>query len=350
MRLLFFIIVFVFSNLLGAQDVHFSQIYNSPLTLNPALTGLFFGDQRATLNFKDQWRSIGKTYRTYAASYDQGILKKKMKHSYLGIGGYVFADKAGDLNMGKTSAQLNFSGIIELNSNQMLSAGMYASYSQHSIDFTAGQWDSQFNGNIYDALLPSNETELNTNSWANADVGVGLNWYYEQGEATLSSYDAFRINIGVSASHLNRPKLNYLLGNSIVQENLDMKFLIHGISFIGLSNTNTSLNPSFSVSLQGSSTEIVTGLLYRIRIREASKYTGFFKEAAWAFGLHYRWRDAVVPALFFEFDNFALGVSYDTNISGLNASTNLNGGFEISLRFINPNPFHYSRRSNKPSL
>ena len=29
---------------------------------------------------------------------------------------------------------------------------------------------------------------------------------------------------------------------------------------------------------------------------------------------------------------------------------NLNGGFEISLRFINPNPFYYSRKSNKPLL
>ena len=30
----------------GAQDVHYTQFYNSPLTTNPALTGVFNGSYR----------------------------------------------------------------------------------------------------------------------------------------------------------------------------------------------------------------------------------------------------------------------------------------------------------------
>ena len=43
-----FILCIILSTLSYAQDVHFSQFNNAPLMLNPALTGLFFGDQRAS--------------------------------------------------------------------------------------------------------------------------------------------------------------------------------------------------------------------------------------------------------------------------------------------------------------
>ena len=37
------------------QDVHFSQFYSSPLTLNPSETGYFREDFRIGANFKQQW-------------------------------------------------------------------------------------------------------------------------------------------------------------------------------------------------------------------------------------------------------------------------------------------------------
>ena len=153
----------ILTNAIG-QDLHFSQIYNSPLTLNPALTGLFTGDQRAVLNFKDQWRSIGKTFRTYAVSYDQGILKGDLRNGYIGLGGYLFSDKAGDLSMGNIRAQFDFSGIVEINRSQMLSGGFYIGYSQYSIDFSEAQWDSQYSGGSFSSSLPTNEPNINSDS------------------------------------------------------------------------------------------------------------------------------------------------------------------------------------------
>ena len=41
-----------------AQDVHVTQFYASPLTLNPALTGAFDGQLRAGLTYRDQWRGL----------------------------------------------------------------------------------------------------------------------------------------------------------------------------------------------------------------------------------------------------------------------------------------------------
>ena len=41
-------------NVAKAQDIHFSQYYASPLTLNPALTGKFNGHFRVSGIYRDQ--------------------------------------------------------------------------------------------------------------------------------------------------------------------------------------------------------------------------------------------------------------------------------------------------------
>jgi hypothetical protein len=83
-----------------AQDIHFSQYYASPLTLNPALTGLINGDFRAVANYRGQWFSIPTTsaaapYNTYQGSFDASVFRKKLKNSGLGLGAMFYADEAG---------------------------------------------------------------------------------------------------------------------------------------------------------------------------------------------------------------------------------------------------------------
>ena len=38
-----------------AQDIHFSQYYNMPLTTNPAMTGLVNGEFRVQGIYRNQW-------------------------------------------------------------------------------------------------------------------------------------------------------------------------------------------------------------------------------------------------------------------------------------------------------
>src|SRR4051812_22885472 len=82
-----------------AQDIHFSQLAQTPLLLNPAETALSH-NILAIINYKDQWQSISKTpYRTFNVSGDMAFMKKK-NGNHLGIGLDVFSDKAGDGAMG----------------------------------------------------------------------------------------------------------------------------------------------------------------------------------------------------------------------------------------------------------
>lgn len=66
----FFLVVSIFNACVSyAQDVQFSQFYNAPLYLNPALTGTSHSS-RAILNYRNQWPTAGKPFITYAASFD----------------------------------------------------------------------------------------------------------------------------------------------------------------------------------------------------------------------------------------------------------------------------------------
>ena len=54
---------------LFAQDLHFSQFNQQPSLVNPALTGAT-APLRASLVYRDQWRSVTSPYTTIGASFE----------------------------------------------------------------------------------------------------------------------------------------------------------------------------------------------------------------------------------------------------------------------------------------
>ena len=347
MKKIFVLIVVVLFCVKGkSQDIHFSQFNAVPLIINPALTGVFNGDQRAALNYKDQWTGFGAGYKTYSFSLDAGIMKKKWQNACLGLGLNVFNDVAGDAQMSTTKALLSVSGIININSQQQITAGIQGGLVQNSIDPTSLIWDDQYQNGAYDPGITSMDY-VNMDPFYYGDVSAGISWNFTTDQSTMSSYDATRVEAGVSIHHANRPNLHFTTNTNTNQ--LYGKIIFHANSNIGISNTRLSIKPGMMVALQGPSTEILAGAILRYRTKESSHFTGYFAEQAISIGGYYRLNDAFIPSVWFEMGSFALGVSYDMNVSQLRAASNMRGGMEISLRFINPNPFTYQRWS-KPSF
>ena len=52
-------------------------------------------------------------------------------------------------------------------------------------------------------------------------------------------------------------------------------------------------------------------------LQQNSKYTGAFQSVALSLGGYYRNQDAIVAAMLLEYANYAMGVSYDFNVSSL---------------------------------
>jgi len=333
-----FILGIMLSITLGSsfsQDVHFSQFYQTPLLVNPAFTGSFNGNIRGIVNYRNQWATIGNPYTTYAFSFDMGLMKEKMENKYLGAGLFVYKDMAGDSKLSTTQVNFSLSSIISINDAQDISAGIQGGFAQKSIDASQMQWGSQFDGNNFNSLL-SGEPSAYEN-YAFGDFSGGLTWRYGKTGTNMSSNDHLSANAGIAVYHINAPKQEFDI------ENLHREFVIHGGAYIGIKNTSLSILPYVLMLSQGPLGEVNVGGLIRYSIREESKYTGFLKETAVFLGSYVRIGDAVIPTVMFEMANYAIGLSYDINTSSLSEASNGNGGLEISLRFINPNPFKYGK-------
>src|ERR1700752_1423563 len=75
-----------------SQDIHFTQYYFSPLSLNPANTGNYDGDYRGMINYRSQWKEIDRAYKTMSAGADMNFYPMNQKVS----GGlYFINDKSG---------------------------------------------------------------------------------------------------------------------------------------------------------------------------------------------------------------------------------------------------------------
>lgn len=323
-----------------AQDVHFSQSNMTPLLINPALTGVFGGDQRVFLNYKNQWQGMGMsgaTFNTALFSFDTHLFKKKWSKGYLGAGINAYKDIAGDLKMGTTQLNMSIAGIVFINEQQFLSGGLQGGYVQKSVSNNAMLWENQ-----YDAGSGTFNTSLLTSDVSAAPIiygnfSTGLAWSYNANQSTLSSNNQLKINLGLAALNINTPNQNFTDYNN--NEQLYPKFVFHGTAHIGIKNTNMAVMPNAVFFKQGTSYQLNVGTLVRFTIRDESKYTGFIKETALSLGAQYRMKDALIPVILFEYAQYAIGVSYDVNTSSLRQGTQGRGGLEISLRYLNPNPF-----------
>lgn len=319
---------------MSAQDIHFSQTTETPLLLNPSQAGLG-NDVRAYVNYKDQWRSVvSAPYKTINASADFALLKGN-NGSHMGIGVNLFNDKAGDANMTTSVGQLHLSGVVAVNSSNLISVGLVTGYGQRNMNNSVLTWGSQYDGSQYNGGLPSGEP-ANFASFSYLDIGAGASWFFATGSSNMSSKDAKVFNIGFSVLHINQPSYSFY-GQS--DKRLPMKIVAHGNASIGLRNTNLVLEPSYFVAIQGGHREIIPGCMAKYIFGQTSLYTDRKKSSALSYGLFFRVGDALVPMLRYEYSYYSIAASYDVNVSGLTAASRARGGFEISIRYVVPNPF-----------
>ncbi len=325
-KVVFIVLLVFFSGYLLAQDIHFTQFYNAPLSLNPSNAGLIKGKFRAGVNSKNQWSSVTKPYQTIAAYFDMQFLKRRYHMDALGVGMLFNADIAGDSKFSTLSAgaALTYIKSISYRNNHFIAVGIMPAILQNSIDFNALYYDNQWNGNQYDPSLPHDEP-LGKKSFLNFDLSLGAQWYYHQNIRQF-------YNVGFSISHITQPKVGLLSNNNI---RLDAKYLLHGSSKIPVSN-DLDVVPSLMMSLQGPYFEMIFGTLLKY-----NRSTNYMEETSLNFGIFYRYADALVAMTGFEYKNINFGLSYDINLSKLRIASHVRGGLEFSISYT------YERNKNK---
>ena len=175
-----------------AQDHMYSQFFNSPLYLNPALTGQFEGDLRMNLIYRNQFTSVPGGFNYITASVDYNIPQFGG-----GVGLLFTRGTEGAAGLIKN----NIAGIYSYSvgsEDYVLSFGLQAGITNRSVNYGklifSDQIDPQF------GYIPGAPTSAEPPLFDNRfyfDAGVGIN-------LAVSSF-----NIGGALQHINRPNESF---------------------------------------------------------------------------------------------------------------------------------------------
>ena len=304
-----------------AQDLHFSQFMNSPLTTNPANTGFIpDGDYRLGINYRDQWSNIMSVpYKTMSVYGDVQVLKNKSENGWLGLGGVILKDVAGSGNLTSTKVYGSIAYHQTLGYSSLLSLGFNVGYVNKQINLTNLKFPDQFDGKFFDNKLSSGAYSYLTNTSTNyLDMQVGMNYAY-------FPTDKVYMNAGFSAHHVNRAKETFF--GADFEPSIDNRIPMRLIGFLNGSfmiNDQWIVNPNAYVSMQAKSAEVVAGVNAHYNISGDGEYVLIG-------GVYYRHKDAAIPMLGLGYKDFTFAFTYDATVSSLNQYNGSRGAFEFSL-------------------
>jgi type IX secretion system PorP/SprF family membrane protein len=323
--------ILVSTNLVEAQDIHFTQFAASPLTLNPALTGHHNGMWRATAIHRNQWGTVTVPFVTSGVSFDLPLARKIGQDDYLAAGLQLYTDKSGDGALTNNTALVSvaYHKFLGMDAKSAISLGMQGGFFQKSIDIPALYFSDQFHNGGYS---PGTSLEDIKPKTSNMLAAIGLNFDHSFGEK-------FSIQVGAGAHNINQPRES-LLRKESNEVGLGMRInsLIGADWKIG---ERLSILPAIMFQTQTNASELVAGLEAKMILGEPeikSVATSLF------LGAYTRTGDALLITGGIEFKGFRLGTGYDITGSKLKSAAPGTGAYEIALTYIKPNPLDFARK------
>lgn len=309
------LILFSASELSHAQDPQYTQFYANQPMLNPAFTGAALGP-RVSINYRAQWVAIPGSFRQTAIAYDQPLQFGK---SLQGIGGVIHSDRAGEGNLSKISANLNYSFALQFGRRgreQYLRFGLAGGIEQANIDITKLRFSDQIDQR--EGFVRATQEVFPNQNRINPDVHAGIAYYNRYAW------------VGVSAHHLTQPEQTFI-SNGGPDSELPMRITATAGVKIPVGPPNDpekiSISPAFIFMKQRNFNQLnlgsyigidpmVFGLWWRTNY---NNFNGDFIAS-----------DALAGLIGFREGIFSIGYSYDYTISQL--TNGISGGsHEIAI-------------------
>jgi type IX secretion system PorP/SprF family membrane protein len=303
------------------QDHLYSQFFNSPVYLNPALNGQFEGDFRMNFIYRNQYTSSGNNSDYLTASVDYNIPK------FGGGVGLMFSRSSEGSDFLNSNSIAGIYSYSVGSDNYVLSFGLQAGVANRSIDFGKLVFDDQIDSEL--GIIPGSTSSADALPFNNKyyfDSGAGVN-------LVVGNFMA-----GGALQHLNQPNESF----TGVPTKLPIRstaYLTYRYDLNADDNMDDDeksyLIPSVVMYKQSTAQSVSAGLEYKRRSISA----GLWYRSGGADG-----PSAVVVTLIFDLfvnhdtgEKFRLGVSHDAPVSGLNYG-NTSGSTEGSLNYITVNP------------
>ena len=309
------------------QDLHFTQFQFAPLTINPALTGSYYGSYRIGGIYRDQYRSIAtNAFQTVDFMVDAPIMRGLRSQDWIGVGvGMDVIDRAGAAGFKRSFYRINGAYHLSLDKEQTSIFTLGLQYNTATVSFNRLTTDDTRGGDVNgdpDVERFNEMAEGDNISDGYSDYQLGL-MYNSRGKNS-------DFKIGVAAAKVLAPELRF-----VQLEEKDMRITAFGTATFQM-NDKTSFSPAFLFQTQGPASEFsVQGQFgYLIKPDKGIKLNG---------GLGMRVGDAVQVLAGVDIKDIRVGVSYDITVSGLSGGNSNNGGFELAVAY-------YGKIFKKPKI
>lgn len=303
-----------------SQDVHFTQSSASQFVINPAFTGWFEGDCRATILYREQWRAIdGNPYGTYGVSLEK---QHPFYTEQINYGISFLQDKSGDVRL--TTNYITLSGsYLKVLDGHTIQIGMHLGIVNNAVNAEDFTFDSQFTlgeEEMFSDDISSGENLEESSFYFNFDAGVL--W-------SKKLADKITPVLGFSVFHINSPNES-LYVESESKSKVPIRMVAHGSMIYKISD-KLKVIPSVIYMNQQKATELLMGANAEIAL-ESKLFTAVYGGVQFRYGMVDNY-DALAGIVGTKFKQFDVGFSYDLNVSQLNVATTNQGAFEISLRY-----------------
>ncbi len=314
-------IVLTTSFVIQAQDIHFSQFFETPLLRNPSLAGIFTGDVRVQTVHRNQWNSVTVPYQTTSLNAESKVALGN-NNDFVTFGGQLMYDKAGSTNFKSVHVLpvINYHKSLSAEKNRYISLGFMGGYVNRTIDRSKITTNNQWGAGGFDPSLPDGET-FASSAYGYWDASVGGTFNSNIGESDENNY-----YVGLGYHHFTKPKVGFYEAS---KQQLPTKI----VASAGLRyhfGENSFITVQADHSKQGTYSETIGGIMYSMNLVNGINETQYTIHA----GAYMRWKDAIIPVLKFDYNPFSVSFSYDVNTSQLRPASRGRGGYEVSISFL----------------
>lgn len=306
----------------NAQDLHFSQFYAVPLTLNPAMTGYFSDDYRVSGIYRNQWKSIHSTFETTSFGAEVNFKGGKLKKDRVGVGLLCYRDNLGDNILIGQSIILSsaYHKYLDVYERHSISGGIQFGFVQKSIDASKLIYADQFEDFKLKQDITSVDAMLkNQTSYVTLNIGT----FY-----SFNVTPKTRVFTGMSVFQLNSPKESLFTTSS--NNKLSPRYSFYsGIDY--KLNALITLSPRFLYMNQQNGMDLNFGAYLGYHLGKEQEVTLYL--GGWI-----RSEDAGIGMAGIKWANYTLRGSYDATFSNLrnisnasNVKASNTGAYEISL-------------------
>ncbi|MEZ5054763.1 MAG: PorP/SprF family type IX secretion system membrane protein [Chitinophagales bacterium] len=317
---IFLVLIFFISlSNTNAQDYKFSQFYNSPLNLNPALTGKINSLYRFVANYRVQYLPVQSPspYNTLSASADFGILRDKLKGDIFGVGLVFTNDRQTAIRSNSMMASVAYNKSLGKDKNHFLGVGMQIGFLQRHLDYGNLVFASQFDSiNFRFDLTRPNGEAFASGKYIKPNLNIGLFW-------TSNFTKSIGAYAGLSIFNIIKPKDTFFKENN----ERALRYNVQAGMFIDVKQI-CLISPNGMYMYQAKAQQWIAGSSFSFNLSGKKEP---YRTAVSA-GIWYDGNGAVIASTGVSFTGVQVGLSYDATVKkDLAKAVKSFGAFEVSI-------------------